>query len=378
MPLFFIILFFFYLIGNTYIYLRGWQALGSSGKVVKSIYTVLFVCIALMFFTQFGLRGKVFEPSVGHWVHQLGTGWLILSLYMVLWLLAADLAMLTARIFKAKWITNRLRYKQFRKISFWGGFLLIICILSIGYYRYQHPRTEVINIVINKPVNTPEKQIKVVAISDVHLGYGTDKQQLKRYVEMINAQQPDMILIGGDLIDNSIIPVKQEKMHEELAALHAPMGIYMVAGNHEYISDINACKEFLKSTPIHLLQDSVCTLPNGIQIAGRDDRHNRSRLSLSSLLNGTDKNKPLLLLDHQPYNLKESVKAGIDLQFSGHTHRGQIWPVSLLTDRIFEVSHGLKTDGNSFLYVSSGLSLWGPPFRIGTQSELIVFNLCFK
>lgn len=378
MPRFFILLFGVYFIGNAYIYLRGWQVLASYGKIIKSIYTVLFVCIALMFFTQFGLRGKVFEPSVGHWIHQLGTGWLVFSLYMVLWLLATDLTALTGWIFKAGWVSNRLRYKQFRKISFSVGFLLIICILSAGYYCYQHPNTEVINIVINKPVNTPDKQIKVVAISDIHLGYGTDKLQLKRYVKMINAQKPDVILIGGDLIDNSIVPVLQEKMHEELTALHAPMGIYMVVGNHEYISDINACKEFLKSTPIHLLQDSVFTLPNGIQIAGRDDRYNRNRLSLSSLLSNTDKNKPLLLLDHQPYNLKESVNAGVDLQFSGHTHRGQIWPVSLFTDHLFEISHGLKTDNNSHLYVSSGLSLWGPPFRIGTQSELVVFNLCFK
>ena len=91
-----------------------------------------------------------------------------------------------------------------------------------------------------------------------------------------------------------------------------------------------------------------------------------------------DPARPILLVDHQPYDLAETAQAGVDRQFSGHTHRGQVWPMSLLVDRLFEWSYGSKEIGDCLIYVSYGLSLWGPPFRIGTDSEIAVFNLTFQ
>lgn len=378
MPSFFIILFIVYLIGNGYVFIRGWQTLSLAGKGVKILYAVLFPLLACGFIVQFGLRNVVFSPEVGHWLHQTGTSWLVFTFYMTTWLLLMEIVAVVGWLAKARWRKDPVRFKQFRLKSFWNGFLLIICILSIGYYRYQHPYTEVINIVINKPIDSEKKQLKVVAVSDIHLGYGTDKEQLQKYVKLINAQHPDLILIGGDLIDNSLIPVRQERMEEELSQLKAPLGIYAIPGNHEYISNIRESEEFIRSTPIKLLRDSVITLPNGIQLIGRDDRHNRRRKPLSELTELIDKQKPIILLDHQPFHLYETLGNRIDLQFSGHTHNGQIWPISWLTNHIFELSHGMKKTEDTHFYVSSGLSLWGPPFRIGTRSELVVFNICFK
>ena len=128
-------------------------------------------------------------------------------------------------------------------------------------------------------------------------------------------------------------------------------------------------------TSITLLRDSVVTLENGIQVIGRDDRRQRDRESLDKLVRQTDPSKPILLIDHQPYDLEQTVDAGIDLQFSGHTHHGQVWPLTYLTDYLFELSYGYEKRENTHLYVSSGLSLWGPPYRIGTDSEIVVFYL---
>ena len=185
-------------------------------------------------------------------------------------------------------------------------------------------------------------------------------------------------MIAGDLIDNSVVPLYTENMMEELSELKAPLGIYMVPGNHEYISGIKASARFIQDTPIQLLRDSVVTLPNGMQLIGRDDRSNTARRSLQELMAGIDKSNPIILLDHQPYKLTESEAAGVDLQFSGHTHRGQVWPMNWVTDHIYEQSHGYRQWGNSHIYVSSGLSLWGPPFRIGTESDMAVFHLSTK
>lgn len=360
MPTFFVILFCVYLAGNVYIFVRGAQALIAQPFGVKMLLAILFWGGALSFFGSMMTRNVKLPVAMAHTMHEVGTGWLIFTLYMVLCLVIFDLFRLINFPFK---------------YGFYLSFFITLSALGYGFYNYQHPNTEVINIVINKPLQSYQQPLKVVSISDVHLGYGTDKEELKRYVEMINAQQPDLILIGGDLIDNSVVPLYVENMKEELALLKAPLGIYMVLGNHEYISGINESIRFIQDTPIRLLRDSVVTLPGGIQLIGRDDRSNHARQSLQELTANIDPTKPVILLDHQPYNLKETEAAGIDLQFSGHTHRGQVWPVNLVTDHLFEQSYGYRQWGKSHIYVSSGLSLWGPPFRIGTNSELVVFNI---
>lgn len=363
MPTFFIILFSTYLAGNVYIFVRGAQALAAQPFGVKVLLAVLFWGCVCSLATSFLIRNTELPASLAQTISEIGTGWLVFTLYMVLLLLVFD-------IFKVFHLPCR--------FSFYISLGLTLCALSYGYYHYQHPVTRVINMVINKPSGVTVDSIKIVAISDLHLGYGTDKDQLKIYVDMVNAQKPDLILIGGDLIDNSVTPLHAEQMEEELSLLKAPYGIYMVPGNHEYISGIEESIRFIETTPIRLLRDEVITLPNGIQLIGRDDRSNRDRLNLQDFSENIDPSKPVILLDHQPYNLKETEEAHIDLQFSGHTHRGQIWPISLVTDQIFEQSHGYRQWGKSHIYVSTGLSLWGPPFRIGTDSEMVVFNIVFK
>ena len=363
MPIFFVVLFSIYLAGNFYIFKRGAEALVAQPFGVKILLAALFWCGALSFIGSFWIQNTKLPIALAHTTHEIGTGWLVFTLYMVLCLAVFDLF----RLFNFSC-----------KYEFYISLFLTLSLLSYGYYNYQHPKTEVFNIVINKPAVHYEQPLKVVSVSDIHLGYGTDKEELKQYVEMINAQKPDLILIGGDLIDSSVVPLYKEKMMEELAELKVPLGIYMVPGNHEYISGIRKSMQFINETPIRLLRDEVVTLPGGIQIVGRDDRSNKSRLSLQELMKNIDPAKPVSLLDHQPYDLPDTESAGIDLQFSGHTHRGQVWPISLVTDRLFDQSYGYRKWGNSHIYVSSGLSLWGPPFRIGTDSELVVFNILCK
>ncbi|MBS6239413.1 MAG: metallophosphoesterase [Bacteroides sp.] len=363
MPIFFIILITVYLGGNTYIFYRGAQALSGLPGGFKISLAILFWLATLSIVGTMLTRNIKMPVFLSHTMYEVGTGWLIFTLYMVLFLLAFDLLKL---------------YRVPVNYGFILSLIFTVVLLGYGYYNYHHPKTNTINIALDKPLAGDAKPIKIVAVSDLHLGNGTGKTALKRYVKMINEQNPDLILIAGDLIDNSVVPLYTEKMMEELSELKVPLGVYMVPGNHEYISGIKASARFIQDTPIQLLRDSVVTLPNGIQLIGRDDRSNTARRSLQELMAGIDKSKPIILLDHQPYKLTESEAAGVDLQFSGHTHRGQVWPMSWVTDYIYEQSHGYRQWGNSHIYVSSGLSLWGPPFRIGTESDMAVFYLSTK
>lgn len=364
MPWFFGLLLLLYLTGNGYLFVRGAQALHAQPLGIRIGLALLFWGCASLFFVGFFGRTLKWNLVGMQLVQTIGSGWLVFTLYMVLGLLLFDLLkVMNIRVNNA----------------FWLCLAVTTGCLSYGYFHYHHPSVRIVNRVINKSLNRAEPtELRVVAVSDLHLGYATDKTQLARYVELINRQQPDLILIGGDLIDNNVEAVERQRMEEELNRLQAPLGIYMVPGNHEYISGIRPCLDFLQKTSIVLLRDSVLSLPNGLQLVGRDDRHHRRRLPLEELARSVQPERPSILLDHQPYDLSETARAGMDLQFSGHTHRGQIWPLNWLTDHLFEVSHGGKELGNSFVYVSSGLSLWGPPFRIGTDSELVLFRLTFQ
>lgn len=348
-----------YLCGNLYIFIRAWQTLSSLSMGWKLLFSLVYWLVAFSLVISMFFRHAEIPEFLSQGMFTLGSVWLVFTLYMVLFLLLADV--------------SRLFLPSIKPFGFYMALGVTTSLLLYGYYNYRNPDVYQLDIALEKPLIG--KPMKVVAISDVHLGNGTRKPQLKKFVNLINAQEPDLILIAGDLIDNSLTPVYQQKMQEELGMLKAPMGIYMVPGNHEYISGMEECERFLKDTPIRLLRDTIVTLPNGLQLIGRDDRANRRRLPIAELMKKTDPTKPTLLADHQPYELGKKDSLGIDIQFSGHTHRGQVWPMSLLVDNMYEQSHGYRKWSHSHVYVSNGLSLWGPPFRIGTDSDMGVLTI---
>lgn len=356
MKLFFLLIPILYLAGNGYVYARALQSmhfLPLWGKVAMSVvyWVVVFSLILALF-------GREMLPS---WLLRImyvaGSVWLVYTLYMVMSLLVADAVKLFLPAFQ---------------YGFWCALGFTVCVLGYGYYNYRNPVVNKIEIALNKPISRP---LRMVVVSDVHLGYATGKKQLGKYVELINAQQPDVVLILGDLIDNDVTPVRVNHMEEELNKIRAAQGVYMVPGNHEYISGIHEVEQFLHSTHIVMLRDSVITLSNGVQIVGRDDRHHKRRLPLADIVKKADSSQPIVMLDHQPYKIAKKDSLGVDVQLSGHTHRGQVFPMNLLVDAMYEQSHGYKKWPHSHVYVSCGLSLWGPPFRIGTNSDIAVITL---
>lgn len=223
-----------------------------------------------------------------------------------------------------------------------------------------------------------EQHVKAVCVSDLHLGYHNRRAELARWVNLINAEHPDMVLLAGDLIDRSLRPLLKEDMAAELRRIEAP--VYACMGNHEYYASYyyspSAVERFYADAGITMLRDSMVA-NNGVAVVGRDDRSNKHRLPVAGLKDkfAIPDNQFTILLDHQPYDLDEAEHAGIDFQLSGHTHRGQFWPVSWITDALYECSWGSHRRGGTDYYVTSGLGIWGPKYRIGTQSEYIVVTI---
>ena len=196
------------------------------------------------------------------------------------------------------------------------------------------------------------------------------KTELQRWVRLLNEENPDLVLFAGDILDGAIRPVREWGLDEEFRDLNAP--VYAALGNHEYIAGLESSLAFYEDAGMCLLRDSS-VVASGIRIVGRDDRSNASRRALSDLV-PTD-TLFTILLDHQPYHLEEAERCGIDFQFSGHTHHGQIWPANLITDILYEKAYGTYQRGNTHYYVTSGLGIWGGKFRIGSQSEYLVLKL---
>ncbi|MDR0938055.1 MAG: metallophosphoesterase [Mediterranea sp.] len=353
--LIFIAIVLFYLGVNAWLFHALLQSVSGWPPLAKWGVGIVYWLLVFAFFLMQALRDKDLPPTLAHLFYWVSTGWMAFFLYLALSYAIASLLRLAG-----------LHLPH----AFACCVGLTLLLLAYGYVRFDHPATRRVTVELSRHPSVDS--LRVVAISDVHLGYGITRRRLRTYVDKINAERPDLILIAGDLIDMSTVPLHRERMQEELRRLKAPMGIYMVPGNHEYISGIRKSMDFIAQTPITLLRDTVVVLPGGIQLIGRDDRSNPRRKTIDQLMASVDKDAPTILIDHQPANetLSQLQAVRVDFGFFGHTHHGQLWPLSWLTDAIYTQSHGYRTYGDTHVYVSSGLGLWGPPFRIGTEGEI--------
>ena len=371
---FFILVFIVHTLVNAYLFIKGWKAL-PSGKIIKTVYCFLYFIVYGSFIIAM-LGRNALPLSVQKPLYMIGTGWLAVMLYATLYFLLTDLLYLINKyrsFLPASW-TKKPRWN---KIQTQSACLLVFLLLSYGYFQFTHPTIVEQDIYITKNGNN-RKELKAVGISDLHLGITVGKARLKKYVEQINALNPDIILIAGDMIDNNLYPLIKEKMWEELNNLKAPLGVYMCLGNHEYLSGIEQSLDFLDRTSLNVLIDRSVRIDDSFYLIGRNDLLAKKRSSLQALTDSLDQSMPIILLDHEPFHLEEAEENKIDFQFSGHTHNGQLFPLNFIVSRIFELPHGYKQKGNTHYYVSSGLGLWGPQFRIGTQSEILVFNIKFN
>jgi len=371
--IFFSLVMVIYALINFYIIRRGLSVVGSQQPLRAVLIWSVVVLASLFVIARFAERICINQlTTVMVW---LGAFWLAIMVYLVLQLALIDILRGInhfIRIFPDFIITNPEKTKKITALVVLSITLLTV---FIGHLNTWFPKVTDLSISIKKNGGSV-KELNIVAFSDVHLGSIIEKRHLKGIVNQVNALNPDVILIPGDIIDEDIAPVIKNNVGEVLNKLKAKYGVYAVTGNHEYIGGINKAKEYLSNHNIHLLNDTAILIENSFYLIGREDIMinqftGKKRSELAEIIKDVDTAKPMILLDHQPFKLEQAQNAGIDLQLSGHTHDGQIWPFNFITDLIFEKGAGYIKKGNTHFYISSGIGGWGPPIRTNSRPEII-------
>lgn len=376
--IFFSIVFAIYGSVNFYIFIRGWHAI-PQGSRFRIAYLGLFLFLSLSYIIGRFLE-KIYLSLVSDIFVWIGSFWLAMMFYFFLIVVVIDLARLVNHWLPFfQLITDN--YVKLKQVTFFASIGIVLVIILYGYINACAFRVRELDLTIAKQANL--KTMKIAAVSDVHLGTIVGRKRFCKIVNKINELNPDLILLAGDVVDEDLAPVIRENLGDALLHLKAKFGVYAITGNHEYIGGVEAAVKYLWEHGVTVLRDSVVKINDSIYIVGREDRSisqfsGRQRKNLPELMQQIDKSHPIILMDHQPFKLNEAVENSFDLQLSGHTHHGQLWPLNLITKKVYEKSWGYLKKGDTHIYVSCGVGTWGPPVRLGSRPEILDIVLHFN
>lgn len=360
---------------NVYVFWRGWQIIPPK-YMCRVLYVAIFVIELAIYLTGFVYIDEL-PLNILYYTMTIGTSWMVFILYMTMFLVSYDVLKFLGRWIKAIERINLPRLRNQR--IYFSLAIIIVCITMVyGSYRFWHPTVTEMDLKVEK--ESPVKNLKIAVVADVHVGYMVNRHVLKMYVDRIMEQKPDMILLVGDIIDYNLNPVEEEKMEEEFQRLKAPYGVYASTGNHEYRLNAEEKIRWLsEKAGLIVLRDSVVKINDAFYILGREDDKQPDRKEMNELMTKVDdKALPVIVMNHEPRRLSEESEAGADIAVYGHTHNGQLFPYNILINLVYEVGHGYKKKDNTHIYVTSGLGLSGPQYRIGTISEIAILNIKIK
>jgi uncharacterized protein len=380
MFLFFLIFFTVFSAVNYYIFIRGWQAL-QGVPVLRTVYFILFLIVSLSY-----LAAKFFERFLPIPVYEvltwIGSFWFAYILYFFLFIILFDIIRLGNHLFNfyPDYVKNN--YLVTKQIVFSGVVFASTIIIIAGYINTRNIQVKTVNLTIPAKSSKLEN-LKIVMASDIHLSPVNHKAFLENIINKINELNPDLVLIAGDMVDEKPYYLQSRGNGIAFKNIKARYGVYSSMGNHEFINGGSQTENFMNSIGMKVLRDTAELIDNSFYIVGRDDSSKinftgKARKTLKEITMPINSDYPVILLDHTPFRLEEAAFQNIDLQLSGHTHHGQLFPLNFITSKIYEVSWGYKKKNNTHYYVSSGAGTWGPPVRTGSSSEIVLVNIKFE
>ena len=320
----------------------------------------LFIAIIFFSFANFSIVAYMLKLGAP-WVNY-GNIWFFYFVNGAIIAVILLIAKLVLKLFK-------LNLSQGFSLGITGIFL--ISMSALGLYWAYSPIVKSETIKVDKKI---EKPIKIAMVSDLHLGTFFGNGQLEKLNKIISEQKPDAVVIAGDLMDDDMVMYKKRNMKETLSKLNAPLGVYTTMGNHD--RDAQDIVDEVKKAGIIPLFDESVELNKDVTLVGRKDRSvSRDRLDTAGLLKSVNLNQTIVLVDHQPDAIDSHSTLPIDVQLSGHTHHGQMWPINYITERIYTLDYGYKEINGRHFFTSAGYGFWGPPFKTTARSEVWIITI---
>ncbi len=379
MVIFFAVFFIIYAAVNFYIFRRASQSL----KLFPGIRPVILLAgiIAALSYVTAKFFSLSLHPLLYEALIWTGSFWFAYILYLVLFLILIDstrFILNKAGLLTPKESSGYLRLKAFTGIAV---FIITTAIIFAGYLNSNRIVINETSIEIFKGKSQLD-ELRIALVADIHLSVMNDEKFLEEVVRKINSVKPDIVLMPGDIVDDKPVLLNQRGIGPALSKINSKYGTYISNGNHEFISGVEESVEYLTRFGAIVIRDSAIMIDSSFYVIGREDRvmprfTSKDRKSLFEIMKFVETGYPVFLIDHTPSDLKEAEKFGIDLQLSGHTHHGQMFPASLVTSLIYEVSWGYFRRGSTQYYVTSGAGTWGPKVRLGSDSEIVVLNIKF-
>ena len=377
--IFFTIVLAIYGLVNSYIFIRGLQAIPAV-SCWRPWYIAGFWFIASSFVLA-RIMERAYPCGFTGVITWVGSFWLAFMLYFILVALFVDFARLVNHFTHFFPQAFYIDYAKTKSLALLITIAVVTLVVLAGFINARNPRIMNLSLHIAKKV-TGAKELNIVMASDIHLGTLIAKRKANRLVAEINGLHPDLVLFAGDIVDEDLAPVIKNDLGANLAGIRSKYGVYAITGNHEYIGGAEAAVKYLTAHGIIMLRDTSVLVGGRYWLVGRDDRDKsrftgKKRKELADIMQPVDRTFPVILMDHQPFHLEEAVKQGVDLQLSGHTHHGQLWPFNYVTSAMYELSSGYKQTGATHFYVSNGFGTWGPPVRLGNRPEIVHITLTF-
>lgn len=377
MIIFFITFFTVYTLLNYYVFIRAFHLLPNNW-IIKSSFIFLFILLAYGYVISKSLYNYLSVTVYDIWL-TVGAIWFAMLVYFVLIIFTIDLILLLNKFFK--FLPGILFQFKSKIIIASSVFAIVSLIVFLGNLNKRDIITTTLEISVPKHKGKLEN-LNIVLTSDIHLSPIDGEKLLPKLVNKINALNPDIILFAGDIVDDKAEILEAQGIGKSFLKLKSKYGLFTINGNHEFINGINSSVRYAQKLGMTVLRDTSVLIDESFYLIGREDStkfrfEGVHRKSLASIVEGLD-SLPKILLDHTPFNLSEAVQNNIDLQLSGHTHHGQIWPANIITSLIYEISWGYKKKNNTHFYVTSGAGTWGPPVRTGSKSEIVNIKINFE
>ena len=278
-------------------------------------------------------------------------------------LVTAVIAIVYSQIFKQK--SNPIAIRTLAVVTYIG-------IVSLAVFNAYSPVVHYLTVKTDKSLDKP---MRIALVSDTHLGRWFGNRQIDKMVTLIDEQNPDVVLIAGDVMNDSTEAYDKANMHEHLSTLRAPLGVYATLGNHDYSGNEVAIAKAVERAGIQVIDNKSVWLDDSVLLVGRSDATDPRRPTAADLMADIQTDKPVLFLEHSPDALEEIKELPVDLHLSGHTHGGQIFPLTVLLKWFTPLVYGLKEENGRQFLVTSGYGIGAVPFRLGTRSEIWLITL---